>query len=159
MSIDSSKWNERSASSTIKRDGGRKGEEDRKKRRKIAFSLSDFRKTWGEIKPSLCRVCNELLLIKQLFSTCYSSGCSLLRERRGFLAQITNRRISFSSFEKCCQRGVLASLEGTSNVSERKRRSEGETDGWVSFYFCGEQSEKIELLRVTCHTLDELHLK
>lgn len=120
MSIDNSKWNGRSASSTIKRDGRRpwrqggggkrqRGQRETKEKSHPHFLAFGRR---AEISSSCWRcVCNELLLIRQLFSFCSSSGHpSTLGElastlaRRSFLAQITNRRISSFSFEKCRQR-------------------------------------------------------
>lgn len=117
MSIDNSKWNERSANSTIKRDGSNGGIE-KERRRKIAPLLSGFRKTRGKIKSSLCRACNKLFLIKQLFSFCLSNGYSLER------FPYANKKIAafFFQFSEGRRQGrVSASLEEMSNVSRRKR--------------------------------------
>lgn len=43
------------------------------------------------------------------------------------------------------------------SVEEKGGTKEKQADEFP-FIFAGGQSEKIELLRVTCHTLDELHL-
>lgn len=153
MSIDNSKWNERSANSTIKRDGSNGGIE-KGRRRKIAPLLSGFRKSRGEIKSS-CRACNKLFLIKQFFSFCLSNGYSLER------FPYTNKKFAaffFFSFQRDAANERFRPLWKRCQMSaEEKGTGEGET-GWVFSPFCEGQSKEIELLRVTCHTLDELHL-
>lgn len=115
--------------------------------------------TRGETKSSLCRACNELLLIKQLFSFCFSSSySSLLKEQGGFPCANNKSPRFFPQFWKVLPTKSLGYPGRDVKCQPKKKGAAREKQAEFSFIFAGKQNEKIELLRVTCHTLDELHL-
>lgn len=101
-----------------------------------------------KMELSLCHACNELLLIKQLFSFCTSRGySSLLEEPRVFLAQITNRHVSSFSFEKSRQRREFRWLprgKRTSSIkSKKKGRDTEETDARLFSFLTGVRAKRL----------------